>query len=324
MEAQHPVGLMDTDLVRHAYTFAAQAHGAINHVRKYTGEPYITHPLAVARLVQAVDCGEEAIAAALLHDVLEDTPTTAEQLRAAFGHTITELVLRLTDISRPGDGNRAVRKQLDRDHIAQAPPVVKTIKLADLINNTQSIVAHDPKFARVYLAEKALLLTVLKEGDTELWVRASALLAHHSPHLAFPQTNASYHRFAADGRRLTSGQWYGYPACCEQYFQSGLRASSTDTELACGFVGTGYRVCPDCQSLTAQQIYDTIVANRHCPTPFPIRLEDLEVGMTMADLSGRLRPFIHAMQGKGVHLQPVLLRLIGQYPPTEKVSPHDQ
>lgn len=82
----------------------------------------------------------------------------------------------LTDVSRPEDGNRAARKKLDREHLAKATPEVKTIKLADLIHNTESIVAHDPKFAEVYLEEKRALLSVLKDCTSPiLWAKACTL-----------------------------------------------------------------------------------------------------------------------------------------------------
>lgn len=73
-------------------------------------------------------------------------------------------------------GNRKVRKEVDRQHIAKASPRAKTIKLADLIHNTENIVANDKGFAKVYLAEKRLLLEVLTEGDVTLWNRAKNLL----------------------------------------------------------------------------------------------------------------------------------------------------
>jgi hypothetical protein len=82
----------------------------------------------------------------------------------------------LTDVSKPTDGNRAKRKNMDREHIAKASLQAKTIKLADLIDNTRSIVEHDPKFAKVYLTEKALLLEVLREGDSFLWSMAHKIL----------------------------------------------------------------------------------------------------------------------------------------------------
>jgi (p)ppGpp synthase/HD superfamily hydrolase len=167
-----------SDLVNRAYFFAKAAHEAVGQKRKYTGgEPYIVHPLEVADLVRTVVGHTDAmLAAALLHDTIEDTQETIDDIKREFGFEIAEMVDWLTDVSKPEDGNRAVRKAIDRDHTAKAPANVKTIKLADLISNTQSIVAHDPAFARVYLKEKAALLDVMGDADPVLLARARALL----------------------------------------------------------------------------------------------------------------------------------------------------
>jgi (p)ppGpp synthase/HD superfamily hydrolase len=160
------------DLEARALAFAKAAHESIDQRRKYTGEPYIVHPMAVAELVRSVPHTPEMIAAAYLHDVVEDTPVTIEDVRAAFGPQVTELVDWLTDVSRPQDGNRRVRKEFDRQHLAKAPPAAKTVKLADLIDNTLTIRDRDPAFWKVYRREKMALLEVLTEGDQTLWKHA--------------------------------------------------------------------------------------------------------------------------------------------------------
>lgn len=165
-----------SSLVERAYLFAKAAHESVGQVRKYSNEPYIVHPAEVAELVRTVPHTDVMIAASLLHDVVEDTSATIDEVQLEFGNEVASLVGMLTDVSKPSDGNRAVRKQLDREHSAQASPAAKTIKLADLISNSRSIVAHDLNFARIYLAEKALLLEVLKEGDQTLWDLANRLL----------------------------------------------------------------------------------------------------------------------------------------------------
>ena len=159
-----------TDIVTRAALFASRAHGAQR--RRYTGESYIVHPAAVADLVRSVPHTQEMLAGAWLHDVAEDTSVTIDEVRSAFGAAVADLVEQLTDVSTPGDGNRAARKALDCAHLAGASPEAQTIKLADLIDNTRSIVAHDPKFARTYLKEKAALLTVLVRGDPALMLLA--------------------------------------------------------------------------------------------------------------------------------------------------------
>jgi Guanosine polyphosphate pyrophosphohydrolases/synthetases len=147
------------------------AHAAVGQVRKYTGEPYAVHPIAVAGLVRTYvpKASEEMLIAALLHDVVEDTQVTLELIAAQFGLLVASYVDQLTDVSKPEDGNRAVRKAVDKWHTAQASPAAKTIKLADLIHNTASIRTYDPEFAKVYLVEKRALLEVLTEGDPTLY-----------------------------------------------------------------------------------------------------------------------------------------------------------
>ena len=142
------------DIIEKARVFATAAHHAGGNVRKYTGEPYINHPEAVVDIVSNVTHTPEMIAAAWLHDTVEDTKVPMQLIEREFGSEIAELVYWLTDKSTHEDGNRAARKAIDRLHIAQASPEAKTIKLADLLDNTASIIERDPDFAKVYMAEK--------------------------------------------------------------------------------------------------------------------------------------------------------------------------
>lgn len=160
------------DLVEKARIFATAAHGAVAQLRKYTNEPYIVHPAEVVSIVKTVSHTDEMLAAAWLHDVVEDTGVTLETIRAEFGDKVAELVGWLTDVSRPEQGNRATRKAIDRAHTAMAPAEAQTIKLADLISNTRSIMQHDEKFAKTYLEEKRLLLEVMTKGDAVLLAKA--------------------------------------------------------------------------------------------------------------------------------------------------------
>ena len=158
-----------------AIIFATLAHSG--QKRKYTGEPYVHHPLGVANILRTVPHTESMIVAAILHDVVEDTDVTIKRVRESFGDNVANLVYFLTDISREGDGNRSFRKEIDRRHIACAPIQAKTIKLADLIHNSESIVEHDEDFAKVYMREKRLLLDeALVDGDYALWLRADGIV----------------------------------------------------------------------------------------------------------------------------------------------------
>jgi (p)ppGpp synthase/HD superfamily hydrolase len=165
------------DEVKRAEIFAMQAHEAIGQRRKYTNDPYYFHPQAVAAMVAAIpDSTPAMIAASHLHDVLEDTRVTEQEMRQEFGDEITDLVLWLTDVSRPEDGNRAVRKAIDRAHTAQAPGAAQTIKCMDLAHNTASIAQHDPAFARVYVVEKRATLEVLTRAHPVAMAQAVAAL----------------------------------------------------------------------------------------------------------------------------------------------------
>ncbi|WP_291993510.1 HD domain-containing protein [Candidatus Accumulibacter sp. ACC003] len=164
-----------SELIQRAKNFATSAHQRIGHRRKYSDQPYQVHLEAVARLVASVTDDPEMIAAAWLHDVVEDTPATLGDVEREFGPAVAALVQDLTDVSRPSDGNRAIRKESDRQHTAHASPRAKTIKLADLMDNCQDISRHDVRFARVYLSEMNALLAVLGEGDARLLKKARAL-----------------------------------------------------------------------------------------------------------------------------------------------------
>lgn len=166
--------LTGMNLVHKAQVYAMAAHASVKQVRKYTNEPYIVHPAEVARIVAGVPGSTpEMVAAAWLHDVVEDTGCTHTDIHLSFGPEVSALVSWLTDVSKPEDGNRAKRKAIDREHTAQAPAEAQTIKLADLISNSRSIMQYDPEFAKTYLAEKRMLLEVMTKGDPGLHAEAS-------------------------------------------------------------------------------------------------------------------------------------------------------
>ena len=165
------------DIVYKAQVFATAAHHAVGQRRKYTNEPYIVHPADVVNIIQTnVGYTDNMLAAAWLHDTVEDTGVTIDVIEYEFGKEIAELVGWLTDVSKPEDGNRAVRKAIDREHSAMAPAEAQTVKLADLISNSKSITEHDPDFAVTYLKEKRELLKVMTKGDPILHAMASKFI----------------------------------------------------------------------------------------------------------------------------------------------------
>jgi guanosine-3',5'-bis(diphosphate) 3'-pyrophosphohydrolase len=137
--------------------------------RKYTNNPYTDHLAEVAGIVATVAPAglvEMMVSVAWLHDCVEDQGVTVTHLRGEFGDAVADGVRLLSDLEK---GNRAERKAMSRDRLANAPGWVQTIKCADLISNTSSIVMHDPAFARVYLEEKRLLLDAMTGADRRLW-----------------------------------------------------------------------------------------------------------------------------------------------------------
>lgn len=165
------------DRILNAINLADSAHRT--QKRKYTGEPYFVHLAEVAAITSTVTNDYDMIAAAYLHDVLEDTDTGPDMIERYCGMTVVVFVEWLTDVPTT-IGNRAFRKECDRNRLSSAPPEVQTIKYADLISNTRSIVPHDPNFAKIYLEEKRLLLEVMNRGDASLYALACSLSKEQS------------------------------------------------------------------------------------------------------------------------------------------------
>lgn len=160
-----------------ARIFATAAHAAVGQVRKYSGRPYIEHPIAVSKIVESVVKDDEnMVAAALLHDVVEDTAITVDEIREEFGDDIAMLVDWLSDVSKPEDGNRKTRKAMDRAHSLAAPGRAQTIKLADIIHNAVDIVEHDKNFSKVFIGEVDLLVEGMKDADPEMRKKARKVM----------------------------------------------------------------------------------------------------------------------------------------------------
>lgn len=158
--------------------FATEAHGT--QKRKYTNEPYINHPLSVAEAVKENGGDGNMIAASILHDVLEDTHITHEMLRVFLHKTdplnaedILNLVVELTDVytkeNFPED-NRKARKSMETFRLSTVSERAQTIKIADIEDNTPSIIKYAPKFAKVFLAEKEELLLLISPNGYESYI----------------------------------------------------------------------------------------------------------------------------------------------------------
>jgi len=128
-------------LIFKALAFSAKKHS--KQTRKDIDKsPYINHPIALANiLAQRWVIDENVLCAAILHDTIEDTKTTADELRKHFGEKITSIVLEVSDDKSL---EKEVRKQLQIDHAASLSKEAKLVKLADKIANITDIINTPP------------------------------------------------------------------------------------------------------------------------------------------------------------------------------------
>src|SRR6266568_8065101 len=130
---------VDRPLLERAFAFAARAHEG---QQRRSGEPFIEHPFAVARILAELHLDEETLAAALLHDVVEDTGIDAEQLAAEFGDEVAKLVEGVTKLTRIQFASRehAEAENYRKMILAMTQdPRVILIKLADRLHNMRTI-----------------------------------------------------------------------------------------------------------------------------------------------------------------------------------------
>lgn len=188
--------VMDHPIVVKAMAFMIDAHR--NHAlkpdpvlggqrRKYSKAHYEVHPIQVAKMVaRSIHNDPVTVAVALLHDTVEDTTTTGSHIGAAFAEFGSEIcqnivagVYEVSDVSKPEDGNRAARKELDKLHSWNATPERQTVKLADMKSNMPSIVANDPGFARKWVAEKKEQWEGFTAGDPKLYEDMRAMFERY-------------------------------------------------------------------------------------------------------------------------------------------------
>jgi (p)ppGpp synthase/HD superfamily hydrolase len=151
--------------------FAYEKHK--DQKRKYTNEPYINHPINVATIIEdafshtpelyiysdKLPVRINTVIGAWLHDVVEDTNTSFVEIEEKFGIHIRNILYYVTNISKPTDGNRKIRKKIDMIHNFQGPVESIMIKLADIIDNCNGIMKRDPEFGKKYLKEKQHFLS---------------------------------------------------------------------------------------------------------------------------------------------------------------------
>ena len=131
---------LDTTLLDRAIVFAVRAHAGTE--RRGKGFPYIVHPMEAVEIVATMTRDQELLAAAVLHDTVEDTDTTVEQIRTEFGDRIASLVASESDIVVDGvseEDSWHARKQAAIDRLARASHDAKIVALGDKLSNMRAI-----------------------------------------------------------------------------------------------------------------------------------------------------------------------------------------
>ena len=131
---------LDTELLDRAIVFAVKAHAGTE--RRGKGFPYIVHPMEAVEIVATITPDQELLAAAALHDVVEDTDFTADDIRREFGERIANLVVAESDVFMEGvseEDSWHARKQAAIDRLAKAPHDAKIVAMGDKLSNMRAI-----------------------------------------------------------------------------------------------------------------------------------------------------------------------------------------
>lgn len=131
---------LNTELLDRAIVFAVRAHAGTE--RRGKGYPYIIHPMEAVEIVATMTSDQELLAAAALHDTVEDTDVTVEQIRAEFGDRVAELVASESDTFEDGvseEDSWHARKQAAIDRLAKASHDAKIVALGDKLSNMRAI-----------------------------------------------------------------------------------------------------------------------------------------------------------------------------------------
>lgn len=177
--------LTEGEILGKVLDFASKAHG--KQRRKFSDELYIHHPIRVMNTCKEFTENVHVLAAALLHDVLEDTAVSKDELRKYLASYMDKymanktmgIVEELTDVYTKKNYpqlNRRARKELEAKRLSRISADAQSVKYADILDNAQNIKEHSPGFAIVYLREGRILLTKMTKGNSKLYTRAVRLL----------------------------------------------------------------------------------------------------------------------------------------------------
>jgi (p)ppGpp synthase/HD superfamily hydrolase len=154
-----------------AREFAVKCHGP----QLYGGRPYVVHLGAVRRVLHEADWGGDVLVAAWLHDVVEDTPATREDVRHEFGELVASLVWAVTGVGKNREERKAdafAKIRAFGSEVRSAPGLAATLKLGDRIANMEAAALNNPSMLRMYQNEWREFEEALRGlGDTRLWAR---------------------------------------------------------------------------------------------------------------------------------------------------------
>lgn len=160
--------------------FGDKAHG--EQRRKYSPDRYMVHPVRVMKMCRNYTDDISVLTAALLHDVLEDTPVTDVEIERFLKSLLSveetrkalDLIVDLTDVYTKEAYpklNRRTRKAKEIERLSKVHPDAQTVKYADILDNSDEIVVRDPSFAKVFLSEGRAILQKMDRGNPELYLK---------------------------------------------------------------------------------------------------------------------------------------------------------
>lgn len=165
----------ESRMYNQAIIFAAEAHAG--QVRKYTGEPYVLHPIEVAEILRRHDRPASEIVGGVLHDVVEDTNRTLKQVKFHFGTVVGDLVNGVTNVAEDKSVPRVDRFWQNVAHLAEQSEGSHNIKCADIISNLKNFPRNDETKLVSYSVEKVIVLDHLYLADSNLIFEAKEIIS---------------------------------------------------------------------------------------------------------------------------------------------------
>lgn len=303
----------DLNLVRRAYVFSAQVHRG--HLR-LSGEPYLTHPLNVAHILTRLRTDEYAVATGLLHDTLEDTCTTPEQLEELFGPRIAFLVDGVTKIGRVTFRSQEERQaeSFRKMILAMTKDLrVLLVKLADRLHNMRTLQFLPPERQRTIAQETLEIYAPLANRLGIGWMRVE--LEDLCFRYLHPQAYRELEQRLAEGAQERQRYVEEVLEVLRQRLEAaGLRArlsgrpkhlygiwrkmTENHLELDQVYDLVGFRIIVD----TVKQCYEALGVIHSCWTPVPGRFKDF-IAMPKQNMYQSLHTTVIGPGGRPIEIQ---------------------